>query len=474
MLYILIPCILLLIIAVVLKKRESENSQKSADSDKKPVAKKTNQNPPTRVNRTSSPAAKVIVPPVVTERPAAHFDSEVRASIEQLIHTQNYLAAEAKINQLLNQNNAQHELYVYLLDIHVAQNDDFAIKKLISHLRSLGLHEIADQAEIKQKITAASQTTLAADIIDQAFKAAQKKAPAPLSSDSTSKSATAFDDLISNTANNNTSQNKTSNHNATHNNASTTVNRSFDHLQAAPAATQVETNDLPPIEYSFSTTQPIPAQRDEKNQAIEVEQAQTTTLLDPITTPAATVQQDSSETHVKETVTLEIPPLEFNFSTPAVTEEKIAIKENLVAIDDFVFKDHSIAETKVEQASLEFKLEVNPPTAHDQSDFHFSLDTPISADTNSLSFEMQKVDLIAPTATPEIDADQLKYANDPLAQSFPDLLKTNEIQLNLDLASRYIELGAYDAAKKLLASDEAKFSPEQRDRSQNLLNQIAS
>ena len=50
----------------------------------------------------------------------------------------------------------------------------------------------------------------------------------------------------------------------------------------------------------------------------------------------------------------------------------------------------------------------------------------------------------------------------------------NEIQLNLDLASRYIELGAYDAAKKLLSADENTFSTEQRDRSQQLLKQIAS
>ena len=61
-----------------------------------------------------------------------------------------------------------------------------------------------------------------------------------------------------------------------------------------------------------------------------------------------------------------------------------------------------------------------------------------------------------------------------MAQSFPELLKVNEIQLNLDLASRYIELGAYDAAKKLLSADENTFSAEQRDRSQQLLKQIAS
>lgn len=47
--------------------------------------------------------------------------------------------------------NTQHELYLLLLEIHIAQKDEFAIQQLISHIRSLGLNEIAAQAEIRQK-----------------------------------------------------------------------------------------------------------------------------------------------------------------------------------------------------------------------------------------------------------------------------------------------------------------------------------
>ena len=64
--------------------------------------------------------------------------------------------------------------------------------------------------------------------------------------------------------------------------------------------------------------------------------------------------------------------------------------------------------------------------------------------------------------------------NDPLVKSFPDLSQVDEIQLNLDLASQYVELGAYDAAKALLGEQDANYSAEQRQRADQLLNQIAS
>ena len=59
-------------------------------------------------------------------------------------------------------------------------------------------------------------------------------------------------------------------------------------------------------------------------------------------------------------------------------------------------------------------------------------------------------------------------------KSFPDLSQVDEIQLNLDLASQYVELGAYDAAKALLGEQDENYSAEQRQRADQLLNQIAS
>ena len=61
-----------------------------------------------------------------------------------------------------------------------------------------------------------------------------------------------------------------------------------------------------------------------------------------------------------------------------------------------------------------------------------------------------------------------------MVKSFPDLAQVDEIQLNLDLAAQYIELGAFDAAKALLSEQDADYSTEQRQRADQLLNQIAS
>lgn len=50
----------------------------------------------------------------------------------------------------------------------------------------------------------------------------------------------------------------------------------------------------------------------------------------------------------------------------------------------------------------------------------------------------------------------------------------NEVQLNLDLAQQYLNLGAYASVRELLSQNEAAYTAEQRQQSQNLLNQIAS
>ena len=64
--------------------------------------------------------------------------------------------------------------------------------------------------------------------------------------------------------------------------------------------------------------------------------------------------------------------------------------------------------------------------------------------------------------------------HDPLVQSFPELLDVNEASLNLDLAQQYIQLGAYVAAREIIAEREAEYTAEQQQRAEQLLNQIAS
>lgn len=435
MLYILIPCLLILIVAVVLKKRESANNESSSDKGKKTANKKVSKNASNRTGRSSSIPTNVTTTPVATESAPTTLDPEVRSSIENLIKAENYFAAEAKINQALNHDNSQHELYLYLLEIHVAQKDDFAIKQLINYLRSLGLHDIADQAEANQQRAQANVSKPSEPISTPAA------TTAPVATQSL-KSDAAFDELIS-----------------TSTPAQNIGNASFDSIQPDFNVTPVEKKDLEPIEYSFEAKKPV-----EAPQAVEFDLSSDTVSNDVSFTP------ETLEKPADDISKADIAPLEFDFSTPV--ESKVE-EEPVVPTEDFVFNTPSISEEKTEQPSNEFKLDSELPISP-ATDFHFSLDTPISADPNSLAFETQKIEIAPSFIEPEVNPSSLADANDPLAQSFPELLKVNEIQLNLDLASRYIELGAYEAAKKLLSADEASFSTEQRHRSQQLLKQIAS
>mgnify|MGYP003404023881 FL=1 len=89
---------------------------------------------------------------------------------------------------------------------------------------------------------------------------------------------------------------------------------------------------------------------------------------------------------------------------------------------------------------------------------------------NELSFVEPETALepqpTAPTSTQDI--------NDPLIQSFPDLQQLDEAQLNLDLAEQYIELGAFESARTLLENNSLVLSADQQQRSEQLLNKIAS
>ncbi len=434
MLYILIPCLLLLIVAVVLKKRESANNESSSDNGKKTANKKVSKTTTTRTSRASTTPTKVATTPVATEAAPTTLDTEVRISIENLIKAENYFAAEAKINQALNQDNSQHELYLYLLEIHVAQKDDFAIKQLINYLRSLGLHDIADQAEAKQLRAQANALTVSEAVI-----------PAPMSTPvqtQSLKSDAAFDELISTPVRD-----------------SNAVEASFDSLQPDFNTTQAEKKDLEPIEYSFEPKKPV-----EAPQAIEFE-LNSDTVSNSVDSAPNTVEKP-----LEDTSKVDVAPLEFDFSAPVENKVK---EEPATPVEDFVFSTPATSKETSTQPAAEFKLDNELPISP-ATDFHFSLDTPISADPTSLAFETQKIEIAPAFVEPEVDTSTLADSNDPLAQSFPELLKVNEIQLNLDLASRYIELGAYDAAKKLLSADENTFSTEQRDRSQQLLKQIAS
>ncbi len=109
--------------------------------------------------------------------------------------------------------------------------------------------------------------------------------------------------------------------------------------------------------------------------------------------------------------------------------------------------------------------ELTPQT--NLADIDFKLDyletTPEAPAATVMSFDL-------PATPAQVAVDQ----HDPLVQSFPELLDVNEASLNLDLAQQYIQLGAYAAAREIIAEREAEYTPEQQQRAEQLLNQIAS
>ena len=428
MLLYVIPFILLLVVAIVLKKREDANKEQASSSAKTSKNKKSTKKNVARTARTSQRLqSNVVEDEVVVKQATKPLSADLKKSIEKLIAEKNYFSAEAKINQALNQDNAQHELYLYLLDIHFVQKDDFAVNQLINHIRSLGLDEIVTQAEDKQK------TAQVANPIESiAFESAQPAVP------EVNKNNAAFDALIG-TAD-----------------AATQTKRAdpiqADALEFTPSETpkHVPQEPIQSLEFNFtpSTQQAAPVAAD-------------LTFEVPTRVPA---EEEKSEPAA---------PLEFSFTPNQATTPVIEKTEIVEIASEFTldFAEPLVSPNAEPTAKisndLDFKL--TPSEADSQPTFRFDLDQTaeiIEPATPTLNFEAP----IQPT-TETIGAVD---TNDPLVKSFPELAQINEMQLNLDLAQQYIDLGAYASARELLSQNVDQYTTDQRELSQNLLNRIAS
>ena len=146
MLIYVIPFILLLVVAIVLKKREA--SKEAEPKTQKTVAAKNKAKKTTSSKK--SPQQTQVVEDVIAKKATTPLATDLRNKIEGQIRDRNFFSAEAQINQALNKDNSQHELYLLLLDIHLLQKDEFAISQLLNHLRSLELDDILAQAEAKK------------------------------------------------------------------------------------------------------------------------------------------------------------------------------------------------------------------------------------------------------------------------------------------------------------------------------------
>ena len=433
MLIYVIPFILLLVVAIVLKKREA--SKEAEPKTQKAVAAKN------KAKKTSSskksPQQTQVVEDVVAKKATTPLATDLRNKIEGQIRDRNFFSAEAQINQALNKDNSQHELYLLLLDIHLLQKDEFAISQLLNHLRSLELDDILAQAEAKKsdydQLHQNSRDTIE-------FKPTEiaPSTPKPVEATNTAD----FDALMS--SNN-----------------------------PAPAPVQASVvepvQDIKPLDFdtsAFTTTtaQPEPS--------IEVQSLDfdISSLNTPTAEPAKPAEElkpldfgslslESTPAQPAETAAADIQPLDFSFNLDTAPTTAPEAETSPAAVDErpeftFDFSSESTAEAAKDIPAFSFDTVSSSEAIVEE--------TPAVV-TPSLSFSLEST---APANT----VDQ----SDPLVQSFPQLSEVNEIHLNFELAEQYIQLGAFEAAREILVEQEPNYSTQQRQQVEQLLSRIAS
>lgn len=435
MLIYVIPFILLLVVAIVLKKREA--SKEAEPKTQKAVAAK-NKAKKTSSSKKPPQQQTQVVEDVVAKKATTPLATDLRNKIEGQIRDRNFFSAEAQINQALNKDNSQHELYLLLLDIHLLQKDEFAISQLLNHLRSLELDDILAQAEAKKsdydQLHQNSRDTIE-------FKPTEiaPSAPKPVEVTNTAD----FDALMS-----------------SNNQAPAPVQ--------APVIEPVQ--DIKPLDFdtsAFTTTTPAQPEPSIEVQSLEFD-------ISSLNTPTAEPTKSAEE----------LKPLDFGSlsleSTPAQPAEIAAADIQPL---DFSFNLDTAATTASE-------VETSPLAADERPEFTFDFSSESTAeaakDIPAFSFDTVSSSEAIVEETPAVITPNLSFSlesnapanttdqSDPLLQSFPQLNEVNEIHLNLELAEQYIQLGAFEAAREILVEQEPNYSTEQRQQVEQLLSRIAS
>ena len=434
MLIYVIPFILLLVVAIVLKKREA--SKEAEPKTQKTVAAKN------KAKKTSSskksPQQTQVVEDVVAKKATTPLATDLRNKIEGQIRDRNFFSAEAQINQALNKDNSQHELYLLLLDIHLLQKDEFAISQLLNHLRSLELDDILAQAEAKKsdydQLHQNSRDTIE-------FKPTEiaPSAPKPVEATNTAD----FDALMS-----------------SNNPAPTPVQ----------ASVVEPVQDIKPLDFDTSAFTTTTTAQPEPSIEVQSLDFDISSLNTPTAEPTKSAEElkpldfgslslESTPAQPAETSAADIQPLDFSFNLDTAPTTTPGAEISLLAADErpeftFDFSSESSSEAAKDIPAFSFDT-VSPSKAIVE-------ETPAVV-TPSLSFSLEST---APANT----VDQ----SDPLVQSFPQLSEVNEIHLNLELAEQYIQLGAFEAAREILVEQEPNYSTEQRQQVEQLLSRIAS
>lgn len=418
MLIYVIPLVIVVIALVFFKKRQSAQESDKANAQKA-KAKKASSSAKVAPNRTQ--AVEAVVKPTTTA-----LNDDTRTKIQSLIDERNFFSAEAQINQALKKDNSQHELYLYLLDIHILQKDEFAISQLISHVRSLGLNDIIAQAEAKQSDFEKSQNKT----VDTIAFTSPTEQPASIAKPQAQNTAD-FDALMGSPA-----APKAKNEVAFE-----TTKKDTPIVQAAPAPAVEE---IKPLDFnlSFDHVAEKPAEVVAKTDSVKPLDFAAPEVIAPKVAPAPTA---------------EIKPMDFSLDFAPQASPEVEKPATEAAPLDFSFTTTEPAVEASPEAPLSFDL--GSIGAQAEEDI-----APSAPASSGVSFDISQV------STPTSTADQ----NDPLVQSFPELLASNEITLNLELAAHYIHLGAFEAAREILEEKESEYSSEQMAQVKLLRNQIAS
>ena len=415
MLIYVIPLVIVVIALVFLKKRQSAQESDKANAQKA-KAKKASSSAKIAPNRTQA------VEPVAKPSTTALSD-DTRKKIQSLIDERNFFSAEAQINQALKKDNTQHELYLYLLDIHILQKDEFAISQLISHVRSLELADIIAQAEAKQANFENAQNKT----IDTIAFTSPTEQPVSVAKPQAQNNAD-FDALMG---------------------SPSTTPEPKKEATPAPVVATPAVEEIKPLDFnlSFDSVAAKPAEV----VAEKPQEAQTLDFAAPEVAPVAKVAEAAPAAEIK--------PLDFSLDFAPQTSPEVAQPQ-----------------PTAEPAPLDFSFTTEEPTTEAPKAEPLSFDlssigaqpevevAPTAPASTGVSFDISQV------STPASSTDQ----NDPLVQSFPELLDSNEITLNLELAAQYIQLGAFDAAREILEEKESEYSAEQIEQVKVLRNQIAS
>ena len=434
MLIYVIPFILLLVVAIVLKKREA--SKEAEPKTQKAVAAKN------KAKKTSSskksPQQTQVVEDVVAKKATTPLATDLRNKIEGQIRDRNFFSAEAQINQALNKDNSQHELYLLLLDIHLLQKDEFAISQLLNHLRSLELDDILAQAEAKKsdydQLHQNSRDTIE-------FKPTEiaPSAPKPVEATNTAD----FDALMS--SNN-----------------------------PAPAPVQASVvepvQDIKPLDFDTSAFTTTTTAQPEANIEVQSLDFDISSLNTPKAEPAKPAEElrpldfgslslESTPVQPTETTVADIQPLDFSFNLDTAATTAPEAETSPLAVDErpeftFDFSSESTTEAAKDSPAFSFDTVSSSEAIAEET---------LAGVSPNISFSLE-------SAAPANTTDQ----SDPLVQSFPQLNEVNEIHLNLELAEQYIQLGAFEAAREILVEQEPNYSTEHRQQVEQLLSRIAS